>query len=174
MVYHCGSVVDTEENYYITMHLELFCILLQASNDLFWTSRFSSTWNTFTMLLFRNCSDVLRVVLMYKYGGTYLDTDIITLQQHPDVSDTPNFVVFEEPGSINGAMLRLRPKHPLLQTIGQQMGKYFSVSVTTTSTLCIFQAHLSLLVSGRQLGPNCLQTHWLPTVTLQISQNDSL
>ena len=69
-----------------------------------------------------NCSDVLRVVLMYKYGGTYLDTDIITLQQHPDVSDTPNFVVFEEPGSINGAMLRLRPKHPLLQTIGQQMG----------------------------------------------------
>ena len=69
-----------------------------------------------------NCSDVLRVALMYKYGGTYLDTDIITLQQHPDVSDTPNFVVFEEPGSINGAMLRLRPQHPLLQTIGQQMG----------------------------------------------------
>ena len=61
---------------------------------------------------------------MYKHGGTYLDTDIITLQQHPDVSDTPNFVVFEEQGSINGAVLRLRAKHPLIKTIGQKMGEF--------------------------------------------------
>ena len=66
---------------------------------------------------------MLRIALLYKYGGTYLDTDIITLQQHPDTSQLPNFVAFEEPGSINGAILRLQAQHSMLNFVGQEMCK---------------------------------------------------
>ena len=40
-------------------------------------------------------SDVLRVASLYKFGGTYIDTDVITLSKHPDVK---NYLNFEEPG----------------------------------------------------------------------------
>ena len=40
-------------------------------------------------------SDVLRVASLYKFGGTYIDTDVITLAKHPDVK---NYLNFEEPG----------------------------------------------------------------------------
>ena len=41
-------------------------------------------------------SDVLRVASLYKFGGTYIDTDVITLAKHPDVK---NYLNFEEPGN---------------------------------------------------------------------------
>jgi len=34
-------------------------------------------------------SDLLRVLIMYEHGGTYLDTDTITFDNVPD--DLPNF-----------------------------------------------------------------------------------
>ena len=61
---------------------------------------------------------------MHKFGGTYVDTDIITLKAHPDVLQNPNFVLFEEPGSINGAMMRFKAKHFMLQAIGERLGTY--------------------------------------------------
>ena len=66
---------------------------------------------------------MLRIALLYNYGGTYLDTDIITLQTHPDTSQIPNFVAFEEPGSINGAILRLQAHHAMLSIVGRDMGR---------------------------------------------------
>jgi mannosyltransferase OCH1-like enzyme len=64
---------------------------------------------------------VLRVAILYKFGGTYMDTDIITLGMHPSVDECPNFVNFEEPGSINGAMMRFSAKHPMLEVIGERL-----------------------------------------------------
>ena len=66
-------------------------------------------------------SDVLRIALLHKYGGTYIDTDIITLKEHP--TSCSNFINFEEPGSINGAMMRFTAKHPILDVIGQRLCK---------------------------------------------------
>ena len=40
-------------------------------------------------------SDVLRVAALFKFGGTYIDTDVVTLSRHPD---DKNYVNFEEPG----------------------------------------------------------------------------
>ncbi len=43
-------------------------------------------------------SDVLRIFLLFLYGGTYLDTDVISLRPLSSASggDAPeNFVVFE-------------------------------------------------------------------------------
>ena len=69
------------------------------------------------------CSDVLRVAILYKFGGTYMDTDIITLGDHPSVLECPNFVNFEEAGSINGAMMRFQAKHPVLESIAERLGR---------------------------------------------------
>ena len=75
----------------------------------------------FISYLFFIHSDVLRIALLHKYGGTYIDTDIITLKEHP--TSCSNFVNFEEPGSINGAMMRFTAKHPILDVIGQRLCK---------------------------------------------------
>ena len=56
----------------------------------FWQSRseqFSTVrkWNWYGHWLLCIYSDVLRVAILYKFGGTYMDTDIITLSDHPSV-----------------------------------------------------------------------------------------
>lgn len=90
----------------------------------------ASLWNsdklnrsTFSL---SHTSDVLRVAVLYKFGGTYVDTDIITLSEHPSYEKSANFVTFEEPGSINGAMMRFQPKHPMLEAIGERLAQYFN------------------------------------------------
>ena len=41
--------------------------------------------------------------------------------------EAPNFVNFEEAGSINGAMMRFQAKHPVLETIAERLGKFSSL-----------------------------------------------
>ena len=40
-------------------------------------------------------SDVLRVALLWRFGGTYLDTDMMVLRSFPDILDKPNIIVQE-------------------------------------------------------------------------------
>ena len=42
--------------------------------------------------LANNYSNLLRVAILSRFGGTYLDTDIIVLRRLPDVKNVPNFV----------------------------------------------------------------------------------
>jgi hypothetical protein len=42
----------------------------------------------------------------------------------PNLLEAPNFVNFEEAGSINGAMMRFQAKHPVLETIAERLGKF--------------------------------------------------
>ena len=49
----------------------------------------------------------------------------------------PNFVNFEEAGSINGAMMRFQAKHPVLETIAERLGKLSSLFSIHFSTVCI-------------------------------------
>ena len=37
-------------------------------------------------------SDVLRCAILWRFGGTYLDTDMIVLREFPKVSKAPNIV----------------------------------------------------------------------------------
>ena len=48
-------------------------------------------------------SDVLRVAALYKFGGTYVDTDVITIKKHPD---DKNFINVEEPGGKGQFLLK--------------------------------------------------------------------
>jgi hypothetical protein len=45
----------------------------------------------------------------------------------PNLLEVPNFVNFEEAGSINGAMMRFQAKHPVLETIAERLGKFSSL-----------------------------------------------
>ena len=45
----------------------------------------------------------------------------------PYLLEAPNFVNFEEAGSINGAMMRFQAKHPVLETIAERLGKFSSL-----------------------------------------------
>ena len=42
-----------------------------------------------------NISNVLRVALLWRFGGTYLDTDMMVLRPFPEVSDIPNIIIAE-------------------------------------------------------------------------------
>ena len=46
-------------------------------------------------------SDVLRVAILWKFGGTYLDTDMIVLRSFPSISEVPNFICQERSGENN-------------------------------------------------------------------------
>ena len=37
-------------------------------------------------------SDVLRVAILWRFGGTYLDTDMMVLRPFPSISEVPNFI----------------------------------------------------------------------------------
>ena len=48
-----------------------------------------------------NISNVLRVALLWRFGGTYLDTDMMVLRPFPKVSDIPNIIIAERFNSTN-------------------------------------------------------------------------
>ena len=37
-------------------------------------------------------SDVLRCAVLWRFGGTYLDADMVVLRQFPEVSKVPNII----------------------------------------------------------------------------------
>ena len=51
--------------------------------------------------LANNYSNLLRVAILSRFGGTYLDTDIIVLRRLPDVKNVPNFVGRQEKNLIS-------------------------------------------------------------------------
>ena len=60
-----------------------------------------------------NISNAVRLVLLYKFGGTYFDTDIVSLNSLPE--DKSNFAIYENDlGGVNNALIKFEKKHPLL------------------------------------------------------------
>ena len=64
-------------------------------------------------------SDALRLALLWKYAGTYLDTDIITLRD--DILRLPNAVGYQKPFGtdyLNGACFNvIIPHHPFIKAV---------------------------------------------------------
>ena len=61
-------------------------------------------------------SDVLRFSILWRFGGTYLDTDMIVLRPFPSVTSVPNFVVEESPKNFS-KYEQLRSRRVLLLLI---------------------------------------------------------
>ncbi|OCT81146.1 alpha-1,4-N-acetylglucosaminyltransferase [Xenopus laevis] len=55
-------------------------------------------------------SDACRLALIYKYGGLYMDTDIITFRPVPE----KNFLAAEEPQMTGSAVLAFTPHHTIV------------------------------------------------------------
>ena len=60
-----------------------------------------------------NYSDILRILLLYLYGGIYFDLDVISVDEF--AAQLPvNFAVAEDPNKVNGAILRFSKGHHFL------------------------------------------------------------
>ncbi|NWI85538.1 A4GAT galactosyltransferase, partial [Pitta sordida] len=57
-------------------------------------------------------SDACRIVLMWKFGGIYLDTDFIVLK---NLQNFTNAMGIQGQGVLNGAFLSFKPKHEFIE-----------------------------------------------------------
>lgn len=72
---------------------------------------------------YSHLTDVLRYALLYKHGGLYLDTDVLTLKPLPNdlVDDagrvTTPFVGYEDKRQLNGAVLGAPARHAFMRDL---------------------------------------------------------
>uniref|UniRef100_A0A8C5UIW7 Lactosylceramide 4-alpha-galactosyltransferase n=1 Tax=Malurus cyaneus samueli TaxID=2593467 RepID=A0A8C5UIW7_9PASS len=57
-------------------------------------------------------SDACRIVLMWKFGGIYLDTDFIVLK---NLENLTNAIGIQDEDVLNGAFLSFKPKHEFME-----------------------------------------------------------
>ncbi|NWT90087.1 A4GAT galactosyltransferase, partial [Lanius ludovicianus] len=57
-------------------------------------------------------SDACRIVLMWKFGGIYLDTDFIVLK---NLENLTNALGIQDKNELNGAFLSFKPKHEFME-----------------------------------------------------------
>ena len=62
---------------------------------------------------FEQISDVIRVVLLYEFGGLYLDLDLITMRRLPPIIPS-NFAVGIFHGNVANAVMKFSKGHPIL------------------------------------------------------------
>ena len=67
-----------------------------------------------------NYSDILRILLLYLYGGIYFDLDVISVDGF--ATQLPmNFAVAEDRNKVNGAILRFSKEHHFLWFLMQEI-----------------------------------------------------
>lgn len=59
-------------------------------------------------------SDYIRLNILYRHGGIYLDTDVSVTKKFDDLLSNEFFVGFEDERYINGAIIGTTKKHPLI------------------------------------------------------------
>ena len=62
-------------------------------------------------------SDYIRMYAIYNYGGIYLDTDVLVLDNFDDMLDNKAFVGYEHPDYPFTAVFGAEPKHPFIKKI---------------------------------------------------------
>ncbi len=77
--------------------------------------------NTFWETNFRQLSDVLRLLVLERFGGAYLDSD--TASRAPVPTDLPDFIMKDRLYEINGAVMQMRRGHPFLRLAIRDMGR---------------------------------------------------
>lgn len=109
----------------------------------------SSMWKQ-TLYPLNHMSDLLRVAILHKFGGKYIDSDMIALKAFPKLNDR-NVVVGVEKDKVGSAYMQFQKSHPFLE---QTMAKLvrallFSNAVTFIHRLRvrIFQ-NFSIFILG--------------------------
>ncbi|XP_059469768.1 lactosylceramide 4-alpha-galactosyltransferase-like isoform X1 [Neocloeon triangulifer] len=66
-------------------------------------------------------SDLLRLALIWTFGGTYMDLDVITLRNLSPLLQTENFLAAESSSSINSFVMKFRKGHPLVMKLMERV-----------------------------------------------------
>ncbi|CAB3377049.1 Hypothetical predicted protein [Cloeon dipterum] len=77
-------------------------------------------------------SDLLRLGLLWKLGGVYMDLDLITFKSVAPLARLRNFVTADGVDQVNTAMCGFQPKHPFLQKIMQDVRDTYDPNVYST------------------------------------------
>lgn len=68
-------------------------------------------------------ADAARLALLYKFGGIYLDTDIIVLRH---LTEFKNSVGFQDEDFVNNALLIFDKNHPFIRFVMEQAATYYN------------------------------------------------
>ena len=80
-------------------------------------------------------TDLLRLLILFRRGGVYMDTDIIVVRS---LSDLPtNVVGWESSLNMNGAFLKFRKGHPFLEACIRKFSRHYSQAWSENGPLLI-------------------------------------
>ena len=83
-----------------------------------------------------NYSDILRILLLYLYGGIYFDLDVISVDGF--ATQLPmNFAVAEDRTKVNGAILRFSKEHQFLWFLMQEIVSNVFIVAIQKHSYCI-------------------------------------
>jgi len=151
----------------VDVHPLLYSLVFQGTPLAEWyaqldVDRINERWRSWHL------SDIARTGLLWKYGGLYLDTDMILLRD--DALDMPNCAAWQKPcktSFVNGAALNFKARHPYLDVLVQHVISNYVVcdeecyqNYTKMSKFEKAQAtreHRNLHIS---LGPDALTEAW--------------
>ena len=69
-------------------------------------------------------TDLLRLLILYKFGGIYLDTDMMIVRELHELP--PNILGWESTSNLNGAFLKFQKHHPYLHACIIQFSNHYS------------------------------------------------
>lgn len=64
---------------------------------------------------------VSRLLLLFRFGGTYLDNDVITNKAAPKEETNPAFAIGEDDVTINNAVMRFSANHTFAKLLLDKM-----------------------------------------------------
>ncbi|XP_046858172.1 lactosylceramide 4-alpha-galactosyltransferase-like [Xenia sp. Carnegie-2017] len=85
-------------------------------------------------------TDLIRLLLLYKYGGIYIDTDVIIVRDWHDLPS--NVIGWESSDTLNGAILKFdKPCHPFLQMCIEQFSRHYSQALAENGPLLLSRVY---------------------------------
>lgn len=84
---------------------------------------------------YSHATDLLRLLILFKRGGVYMDTDVIVVRS---LSDLPtNVIGWESRLNMNGAFLKFRKGHPFLEACIWKFSRHYSQAWSENGPLLI-------------------------------------
>lgn len=101
-------------------------------------------------------SDVIRVWVLYHYGGIYLDTDMELVSSINDLLNNEAFFSYESPYWVGSAVLASIPQHPIFKRILQRYNNKQKIGFHTNPlTVHAFTAALRYDYGFKPTGKTC-------------------
>ncbi|XP_059470842.1 alpha-1,4-N-acetylglucosaminyltransferase-like [Neocloeon triangulifer] len=77
-------------------------------------------------------SDFLRLGLLWKLGGVYMDLDLLTFRNIDEILSLKNFLAADTKDKINSCMMGFQRNHPFLKSIMDMVNKSYNPQVYST------------------------------------------